>query len=92
MNEHTQAAWHPATRRYYDVIARGGQARDTVNAAIRLRDDQGGQGTGGAMGMVEMTCSAGISPGEIIGFTTPMGRQTSSARGGQYPQLKVTWV
>jgi class 3 adenylate cyclase len=50
------------------------QATDAVNAAIRIQEAiKDARGTGGAMGMVEMTCSVGISSGEVISFTTPNG-------------------
>ncbi len=52
------------------------QATDAVNAAIRIQETiKHARGTGGAMGMVEMTCSVGISSGEVISFTTPSGTQ-----------------
>ena len=50
------------------------QATDAVNAAIRIQETiKHARGTGGAMGMVEMTCSVGISSGEVISFATPDG-------------------
>jgi class 3 adenylate cyclase/cold shock CspA family protein len=51
------------------------QATDAVNAAMQIQEAirDAGRGTGGAMGMVKVTCSVGISSGEVIGFTTPAG-------------------
>lgn len=51
------------------------QATDAVNAAIRIQEAirDAGRGTGGTMGMVKITCSVGISSGEVIRFTTPAG-------------------
>jgi class 3 adenylate cyclase/cold shock CspA family protein len=51
------------------------QATDAVNAAIQIQEAirDAGRGSDGAMGMVKITCSIGISSGEVIGFTTPAG-------------------
>jgi len=51
------------------------RATDAVNAAIKIQEaiKEASRGTGGSMGMVKVTCSVGISSGEVIGFTTPAG-------------------
>ena len=52
------------------------QATDAVKAAIRLQETiKEARGPGGGTGIVEITCSIGISTGEVISFTTPGGSQ-----------------
>ncbi len=57
------------------LVADVDQATDAVNAAIEIQEAirDAGRGTSGAMGMVKITCSVGVSSGEVIGFTTPSG-------------------
>ena len=51
------------------------QATDAVRTAIRLQETiKEARGPGGT-GIVEITCSIGISTGEVISFTTPGGGQ-----------------
>jgi class 3 adenylate cyclase len=50
------------------------QATDAVNAAIRIQETiKGARGADGVVGTMKMTCSVGISSGDVIGFTTPDG-------------------
>lgn len=46
-----------------------------VNAVIQIQEaiDKAGKGSGGAKGLIDFTCSAGISTGDVVGFTTPGG-------------------
>ncbi len=48
---------------------------DAVNAAIRVQEAiaEAGRGSGGARGVIDFTCSLGISTGAVVGFTTPSG-------------------
>jgi class 3 adenylate cyclase/cold shock CspA family protein len=48
---------------------------DAVNLAIRVQEaiTEAGKGSGGAKGVIDFTCSVGISTGEVVGFTTPSG-------------------
>jgi class 3 adenylate cyclase len=52
------------------------QATDAGKVAIRLQEAiKEARGLGGGAGIVEITCSIGISTGEVISFTTPSGGQ-----------------
>lgn len=46
-----------------------------VNIAIRIQEaiTAASQGIDGAKGVIDFTCSIGISTGEVVGFTTPSG-------------------
>jgi class 3 adenylate cyclase/cold shock CspA family protein len=48
---------------------------DAINVAIRIQETitKAGEGMGGAKGVIDFTCSVGMSTGEVIGFTTPSG-------------------
>lgn len=57
------------------VVFDADHATQAVNFAIRVQESirDAGQGQNGGAGVVQMTCSVGISSGEVIRFATPGG-------------------
>jgi hypothetical protein len=53
------------------------RATDAVNVAVAVQEavHDANQGRTGARGVIDFTCSVGVSTGSVVGFTTPMGGQ-----------------